>query len=270
MSTIDNAATVNGLIMQILAVIIFSLLAYSIIHWIVRNRPQIAEPTDRDDYANDVLDEVLDEFKRASVKHPSCKSAHEALAVLQEEVHELMLEVYASKHNASKMRVEAIQVASSALRFVVDVLDSKPESDAIPLVSDTEGEFNQLRAVGAYIDVLQVGAHVPRGVTTDDLTASPQNDLLVNGIDIASLINFRTTSLTPMQITGVVSGTDGQVVVFQNDATSTATLVLEHESTNSNPVNRIRNRGGMSTLIAPGEARLYYYNPDHSRWVQIS
>jgi hypothetical protein len=66
------------------------------------------------------------ELQRAKEKFPAFNSAHEGLAVIEEELHELRLEVYAGKRrDVAKMKVEAIQVAAMAMRFVDDCC--KPE-----------------------------------------------------------------------------------------------------------------------------------------------
>lgn len=76
------------------------------------------------------LREVLEELGRARGKFPPFNSAHEGLAVLHEEFLELQNEVYWGKsrgHSIEQQRVEAIQVAAMALRFLDDVIDNPPE-----------------------------------------------------------------------------------------------------------------------------------------------
>ena len=73
-----------------------------------------------------VTREIQAEYLAARGAHPPLHSLHEGLAVLQEEVYELMLEVYTNprKHpeRNARARQEAIQVAAMALRLLVDVL----------------------------------------------------------------------------------------------------------------------------------------------------
>lgn len=71
-----------------------------------------------------IVADVIDEFNRATHKHPPFNSRHEAYAILIEEVDELWTEV---KKNHSKnpeakitQRKEAIQVAAMAFRFIYD------------------------------------------------------------------------------------------------------------------------------------------------------
>jgi len=67
--------------------------------------------------------EVAYELERAVINYPSFASAHEAYAVLLEEVDELweLVKVKQSKHDYAAMEAEAIQVAAMAARFVIDV-----------------------------------------------------------------------------------------------------------------------------------------------------
>lgn len=67
---------------------------------------------------------VLAEFSRATRLFPErSNSAHEAYAVLAEEVDELWDEVKGKtgKRSVEDLRKEAVQVAAMALRFIVDV-----------------------------------------------------------------------------------------------------------------------------------------------------
>lgn len=74
-----------------------------------------------------VLDEVRSEVNRArwELKFPPMNSAHEGLAVLEEEVHELRAHVYMNqkKRDLAAMRKEAIQVAAMAVCFANEVCD---------------------------------------------------------------------------------------------------------------------------------------------------
>lgn len=61
------------------------------------------------------------ELRRATDKFGPFHSAHEGLAVIEEEYIELRNEVYAGKRrNVDNMRKEAIQLAAMAMRFVRD------------------------------------------------------------------------------------------------------------------------------------------------------
>jgi NTP pyrophosphatase (non-canonical NTP hydrolase) len=69
--------------------------------------------------------EVTGEVARAEAQWPPMKSAHEAYAVLLEEVDELWDHVKTNqkKRDIPAMRAEAIQVAAMAVRFIRDVSD---------------------------------------------------------------------------------------------------------------------------------------------------
>jgi hypothetical protein len=72
-----------------------------------------------------VLVEVAIEVNMAETKWPPMHSAHEAFAVLLEEVDELKAHVWTkqSKRDIPAMRREAIQVAAMAVRFARDICD---------------------------------------------------------------------------------------------------------------------------------------------------
>lgn len=75
--------------------------------------------------ADDVWAEVRAELDRAWTKFPRISSsAHEAYAVLQEEVEELWDEVKAN--NRQCQRAEAVQAAAMAVRFIVDLFFAAP------------------------------------------------------------------------------------------------------------------------------------------------
>lgn len=77
--------------------------------------------------AGGVAGEATAELVSAMKKWPPWNSAHEGLAVLEEEVYELKLHVYTNqkKRDLKEMRKEAIQVAAMALRFALEVCDEE-------------------------------------------------------------------------------------------------------------------------------------------------
>lgn len=71
----------------------------------------------------EVMQLVKTEHSKAISCYPKFASAHEGLAVLEEEFEELKAEVFKNNRNRNydDMRKEAIQVAAMAIRFVIDV-----------------------------------------------------------------------------------------------------------------------------------------------------
>jgi len=74
-----------------------------------------------------ITHEVLLETLRAIRKFPPFNSAHEAYAVILEELDEVKVEVWKKKNarDPKKMKREAIQAAAVAVRFVVDLLATR-------------------------------------------------------------------------------------------------------------------------------------------------
>lgn len=79
-----------------------------------------------------VAAEAANELQRAQSLHAPMHSAHEGLAIIEEEFEELKREVWKkeSKRDVRKMREEAIQLAAMGMRFAIDVC-GKLERDAI-------------------------------------------------------------------------------------------------------------------------------------------
>lgn len=75
----------------------------------------------------EIAGEIAIECSRATELFPPFYSAHEGLAIIREEYLELEEEVFKnpSTRDTSKMREEAIQLGSMALRFVHDVCDKR-------------------------------------------------------------------------------------------------------------------------------------------------
>jgi len=66
-----------------------------------------------------VIDEVLQELKRATDKFPPYASSHEGAAIILEEVDEFWYEV--KKNNVKLAKEEALQVATTTIRYLLDV-----------------------------------------------------------------------------------------------------------------------------------------------------
>jgi hypothetical protein len=71
-----------------------------------------------------LLIDIRIEFEQASDKYPPFNSAHEGLAIIQEEFEELKAEVFKKKSERyyPGMREKATQLAAMSLRFLVDVV----------------------------------------------------------------------------------------------------------------------------------------------------
>jgi len=70
-----------------------------------------------------LLSEVMDELVRARAMHKPMHSAHEAWAVIYEELDEFKLEVWKKtvRRDRANMREELIQLAAMAVRAVEDL-----------------------------------------------------------------------------------------------------------------------------------------------------
>jgi NTP pyrophosphatase (non-canonical NTP hydrolase) len=75
-----------------------------------------------------IVSDTLSELSSTMVEHwPPFNSAHEAFAVLNEEVDELWQHVKTNqkRRDLAAMRKEAIQVAAMAMRFALDVCNEE-------------------------------------------------------------------------------------------------------------------------------------------------
>jgi len=74
-----------------------------------------------------ILDEVLKEYKRATIKHSPFNSCHEGWAVIKEEFDELWDEVKKRREVRSQDKIikEAIQGAAMYLRFLMELTGFK-------------------------------------------------------------------------------------------------------------------------------------------------
>ena len=87
-------------------------------------RPQATgtRPTDPDETMA-LGSQAADELERAMRKFAPMASPHEGWAVIREELDELWEHVRANTGRTDEARVEAIQIAAMALRFVHDLCD---------------------------------------------------------------------------------------------------------------------------------------------------
>lgn len=71
----------------------------------------------------ELSDEICEELRRAISLHPPLNSAHEAYAVILEEIDEYWEEVRkrTEKRSPAAMRKELIQIAAMAMRTIVDL-----------------------------------------------------------------------------------------------------------------------------------------------------
>ena len=79
-----------------------------------------------------ILDEIEKEHKKAISKFPTFASAHEGLAIIEEEFEELKREVFVNQSHRDwdKITREAIQLATMAVRFLIDVCPNRWVSQA--------------------------------------------------------------------------------------------------------------------------------------------
>jgi hypothetical protein len=71
----------------------------------------------------EALWDIENELDRALSKFPSFNSAHEGWAVIKEELDELWEHVRADEGRNGLARQEAIQIATMAVRYVLDLCD---------------------------------------------------------------------------------------------------------------------------------------------------
>lgn len=67
-----------------------------------------------------LFDQVKIELEKAVHKFHAYNSAHEGYAVIKEELDELWDEIKGD-HNTKRLHEEAVQVASTAIRFIYDI-----------------------------------------------------------------------------------------------------------------------------------------------------
>lgn len=115
-----------------------------------------------------------------------------------------------------------------------------------------------------------------REVNVPAINMSPQNNLVIAGLSAAMVARFQLTggpgtiSLTGIDKPAPTLGGYSRLFVFFNRKSSSKSLTIEHENAGSMVANRFSNHGGVARVIAPGEARSYYYDEGDSRWIEVS
>ncbi len=89
----------------------------------IKNDAQQELCLQRDNSLEEVFKLVRDEVERAVTNWPPFNSAHEGYAIILEEVDELWDEVKLNESNRDlqNMKTEAIQVAATAIKFVMSI-----------------------------------------------------------------------------------------------------------------------------------------------------
>ena len=74
---------------------------------------------------DDITAEIFKEAYKANFMYPPFHSAHEGLAIIQEEFDELKQEVYAKQgqRDWEAMHKEAVQTAAMCVRLIADVIN---------------------------------------------------------------------------------------------------------------------------------------------------
>ena len=74
---------------------------------------------------NKFLEEVEEEYKKASAKHPDFPTMHHGLAVIWEEFEELKQEIFKKNPDLNNLKLELVQIAAMCLRFNENLMKIK-------------------------------------------------------------------------------------------------------------------------------------------------
>lgn len=93
---------------------------------------------------NQVWALIKEEYKNAMLTNPAFHSPHEGLAVIEDQFEDLKRQVFMprSRRSTDEMRKEAVQIATMAIRFIVDCTQDKTQS--IVGINPTEGHGNYI------------------------------------------------------------------------------------------------------------------------------
>lgn len=94
---------------------------------------------------NQVWALIKDEYKNAIQTNPAFHSPHEGLAVIEDQFEDLKRQVFMprSRRSTDEMRKEAVQVATMAIRFIVDCTFDKTQG--VLGVNPTEGHGDYIQ-----------------------------------------------------------------------------------------------------------------------------
>jgi hypothetical protein len=81
----------------------------------------VVPDADQEEALQGALREIEAEARRAIFRHPPLNSPHEAWAVIREEEDELWEHVRADTGRSPEARVEATQIAATAIRYMVNI-----------------------------------------------------------------------------------------------------------------------------------------------------
>ena len=120
-----------------------------------------------------IMDEILQEYLRASKTFRPMASPHEGYAIIKEELDELWDEVKINSDPLGNMRNEAIQIAAMGMRFVIDCCSKENTSIKNSLSRKLEESIDILNQSPEYIDweVGQPKAILDGSFTIKELTA---------------------------------------------------------------------------------------------------
>ena len=163
--------------------------------------------------------------------------------ILKNSIHEWQMQVNSGSGNFNIRDINATQN-----RFTIDTLGNIGINESNPKTSlDLDGSFS--RSIGL----------------TDIGDVASINDL---AIDLSnSLVRITGPSVFSPSITGMTSGSDGQMLTLIN--LSSQTITFEHDNTGSSASNRFLLGGSSSISIVQYESINFIYSSSDSRWISI-
>lgn len=104
------------------------------------------------------------------------------------------------------------------------------------------------------------------GVLSPAEITSDQDDYNPTGLAAASILRISTD--TQRTITGIAGGTAGRILIVA--CIGPGNLILAHEDTGSSAANRFSFASSLDIIMAPGWARMLWYDATASRWRALS
>lgn len=116
----------------------------------------------------------------------------------------------------------------------------------------------------------RTGVLKPADIAADQNNWDPVDATTSNDITDASVIRVKNTGGALHYISGMVAGTDGQIITIVNTSTNnvpTEDLVFRHENVSSAAANRFQL--GRDWTVRPFESITLQYDTDVDRWIKI-